>query len=180
VTGGAAVLLAATSCILMEPIAAAAHRAVMHRRGWAWHRSHHTRPRPKPEGNDIYPLVIAAGTFGIMLAGRLLEPLRPLLWVGAGMTVYGVAYLVVHDLLVHQRLGRLPLVGSRYIRWVATAHARHHDDGGAPYGFLLPVVPAGRRAGTPTGVGLLRPISARAASRTLAVVGTRARVVKTS
>jgi beta-carotene 3-hydroxylase len=178
VTG--AVVLAAVAFVAMEPVAAVVHRAVMHGRGWGWHRSHHARPRPEPEANDAYPLVIAAGTFVVMLAGRLVEPVRPLLWVGAGMTAYGLAYLVVHDLLVHQRLGRLPLARSRYVRWVATAHGRHHDDGGAPYGFLLPVVPADRRSGSPTGAGLLRPINARAASRTLAVVGTRARVVKTS
>ena len=88
---------------------------------------------------------------------------------------------MVHDLLVHQRLGRLPLGGSRYVRWVAAAHARHHDDNGPPYGFLLPVVPGRRRrTPAPTGAGILRPINAWAATRTLAVVGTRARVENTS
>jgi beta-carotene 3-hydroxylase len=177
---GVPVLVGVAAFLVMEPVAALVHRRVMHGGGWGWHRSHHARARPTVEGNDAYPLVIAAGTVVAMTAGELIDPLRPLLWIGAGMTAYGVAYLVVHDLLVHQRLGRLPLVRSRYVRWVATAHGRHHDDGGAPYGFLLPVVPAGRRDGTPTGAGLLRPINAWAASRTLAVVGTRARVVNTS
>jgi beta-carotene 3-hydroxylase len=180
VSGIAPLLVAAASFLVMEPVAALVHRRIMHGRGWGWHRSHHARARPAVEGNDAYPLVIAAGTMAMMVAGRLVEPLRPLLWVGAGMTAYGVAYLVVHDLLVHQRFGRLPLARSRYVRWVATAHARHHDDGGAPYGFLLPVVGVERGREAPTGVGLLRPINAWAASRTLAVVGTRARVVKTS
>jgi beta-carotene 3-hydroxylase len=172
--------VAAVAFLAMEPLAALVHRRVMHGRGWGWHRSHHTRPRPAVEGNDAYPLMIGAAVFAAMLAGHLVEPLRPLLWVGAGLTAYGAAYVVVHDLLVHQRFGRLPLARSRYVRWVATAHARHHDDGGAPYGFLLPAVPAGRRAGAPTGAGILRPVSARAATRTLAVVGTRARPAKTS
>lgn len=175
-----AILTAVAAFLLMEPAAALAHRAVMHGRGWSWHRSHHVRPRPGFEANDWFPVVIGTGTFLAMLAGRLVEPLRPLLWIGVGLTAYGAAYLVVHDLLVHQRLGRLPLSRSRYIRWVARAHGRHHDDGAAPYGFLLPVVPKARTAGDPTGAGILRPISARAATRTLAVVGTRARTENTS
>ena len=173
-------VVAAVSFVAMEPVAAVVHRTVMHGSGWGWHRSHHARPRPAPEGNDAYPLVIGAVVFAAMLVGHLVEPLRPLLWVGAGLTAYGAAYAVVHDLLVHQRLGRIPLVRSRYVRWVAAAHALHHDDGRAPYGFLVPVVPAARRGAEATGAGILRPINDRAATRTLAVVGTRARVENTS
>ena len=173
-------LVGAAAFVAMEPLAALVHRRVMHGGGWGWHRSHHTRPRPAVEGNDGYPLVIGLGVFAAMLVGQLVEPLRPLLWVGAGLSAYGAAYVVVHDLLVHQRLGHLPLGGSGYVRWVAAAHARHHDDNGPPYGFLLPVVPAGRREPAPTGAGILRPINAWAATRTLAVVGTRARVANTS
>jgi beta-carotene 3-hydroxylase len=172
--------VAAVAFVAMEPVAALVHRRVMHGRGWGWHRSHHARPRPSVEGNDAYPLLIGTVVFAAMLAGHLVDQLRPAFWVGAGLTAYGAAYVVVHDLLVHQRLGRLPLARSRYVRWVAAAHARHHDDGGAPYGFLLPVVPVSRRPGEPTGAGILRPVSAAAATRTLAVVGTRARTENTS
>jgi hypothetical protein len=45
---------------------------------------------------------------------------------------------VVHDLYIHERLGRLPGARSRYVRWVAAAHAVHHRSGREPYGFLLP------------------------------------------
>jgi beta-carotene 3-hydroxylase len=180
VSGTTPLLLAGGAFLAMEPLAALVHRRVMHGRGWGWHRSHHTRPRPGAEGNDAYPAVIAGLTFAAMLAGQLVTGLRPLLWIGAGLTAYGLAYLVVHDLLVHQRLGRLPLANSRYARWVAAAHALHHADGGAPYGFLVPIVPSERAGAAPRAVGLLRPINAWAATRTLAVVGTRTRVEKTS
>lgn len=175
-----ALLVGLAAFLVMEPVAALTHRRVMHRGGWTWHRSHHARPRLGWEGNDWFPVAIGGATFLVMLAGQLVEPLRPLLWIGAGATAYGAAYLVVHDLLVHQRLGALPLCGSRYVTWVAGAHARHHADGSAPYGFLVPVVPATRAGAAPTGVGLLRPTSAWAATRTLAVVGTRTRAEKTS
>jgi beta-carotene 3-hydroxylase len=71
------------------------------------------------------------------------------MWIGAGVTAYGVAYIVVHDLYIHERLGRLPGAGLRYIRWVADAHGVHHRSGRGPYGFLLPRVPSasGRHPG---------------------------------
>jgi len=172
--------VATVAFLSMEPVAALVHRRVMHGRGWNWHRSHHARTRATVEGNDAYPLLIGAGVFAVMLVGHLVDPWRPLLWIGAGLTAYGLAYALVHDLLVHQRLGALPLAGSRYVRWVAQAHAHHHDDNGAPYGFLVPVVPASRRAARATGAGIVRPINAWAATRTFAVVGTRARVENTS
>jgi beta-carotene 3-hydroxylase len=185
VTRWRSVALAAAGFAAMEPAAAAAHRRVMHGRGWAWHRSHHVESRPGPEANDGYPVVMAAVTTAAMAAGRLVPRLRPLLAVGAGVTAYGAAYAVVHDLLVHERLGPLPGRGSRYIRWVARAHAGHHEGGGPPYGFLLPVAarPVGRLPvdpAAPGAEGLGRPISDRAATRTFVAVGTRARAEKTS
>jgi beta-carotene 3-hydroxylase len=185
VTRWRSVALAAAGFAAMEPVAAAVHRWVMHGRGWGWHRSHHLETRPGPEANDGYPVAMAAATSAAMAAGRLVPRLRPLLAVGTGITAYGAAYVIVHDLLVHERLGPLPGTGSRYVRWVARAHAGHHEGGGPPYGFLLPVVarPGGADAAVPAqrgAEGLGRPISDRAATRTFVAVGTRARVEKTS
>ena len=176
-----AVVVAVCAFVLMEPVAALAHRRVMHGAGWGWHRSHHAPPKAGAERNDLFPLVIGAATIVVMAVGSAVAALRPLLWIGCGATAYGVAYVVVHDLLVHQRLGRLPLAGSRYIRWVGAAHARHHRYGAEPFGFLLPV--GGRTSGDGDSGAegrLARPIRPRAATRTLRDVGTRARDANTS
>ena len=173
-------LVAVVSFVAMEPLAALLHRTVMHRAGWVLHRSHHAPPRPGVEANDVYPVVIAGTTLSLMLAGRLRPRLRPLLWMGSGFTAYGAAYVVVHDLLVHQRVGRVPLSRARYPRWVAEAHARHHLDGGPPYGFIVPIVPSAQRRAEVGPAGVRRPINARAATRTLAVTGTVARTENTS
>jgi beta-carotene 3-hydroxylase len=170
--------VAAAAFAAMEPIAALLHRRLMHGAGWGLHRSHHVPARPGVEANDAYPLLIAAATASAMLAGRLRPRLRPLLWIGSGLTAYGAAYLVVHDLLVHERLGRLPLSSCRYTRWVAGAHARHHRDAGPPYGFIAPVVARARRGVAPAGVR--RPINAKAATRILVESGTVARTENTS
>jgi beta-carotene 3-hydroxylase len=179
-----AAALAVAGFAAMEPAAAGTHRWVMHRGGWTWHRSHHRRPHPGLEANDLFPVLVGAMTAGSMVAGRLAPRLRPLLAIGAGVTAYGAAYLVVHDLLVHERLGAVPGRGARYVRWVADAHGRHHRSGGPPYGFLLPVGGGGRRdqleAVDAVAVGLRRPISDRAATRSFVDVGTRARAAKTS
>jgi beta-carotene 3-hydroxylase len=60
---------------------------------------------------------------------------------GAGVSAYGLAYLVVHDVCVHGRLSHgKRLVIGRWLRWVASSHDVHHRTGAAPYGFLFPVM----------------------------------------
>ena len=110
-------LVAASALVAMEPAVAAVHRWVMHGRGWAWHRSHHRWQGHRIEANDLYPVVFAAATIATMAVGAAIEGLAALVWVGAGVTGYGIAYLVVHDLFIHERLGRLPGARSRYVRW---------------------------------------------------------------
>ena len=68
-----------------------------------------------------------------------------LLPVGPGVTAYGLAYLVVHDLYIHRRLPLLP-ARVAWLEPLAEAHGIHHRYGGAPFGMLCPVVPARLRA----------------------------------
>jgi len=130
--------------VAMEPAVALLHRSAMHGpAAWRWHRSHHQPPRSGFEANDLLPLGFAAATIAVMALGTAVSSLDALVWIGAGVTAYGALYLVVHDLYIHRRFGRLPGAELRYLRWVARAHALHHLTGRAPYGFLVPVVPAG-------------------------------------
>jgi beta-carotene 3-hydroxylase len=124
--------------VVMEPSAAAAHRLVMHGWGWVWHRSHHTGRHNRWEENDRFPAAFASLTVLAMAWGAGTG--RPqLVAAGAGVSGYGLAYLVVHDVCIHGRLtGGRPVVRGRWLRWVASCHAVHHRTGAAPYGFLLP------------------------------------------
>jgi beta-carotene 3-hydroxylase len=169
-SAGLLVVLAAGA---MEPLAALSHRTVMHGRGRRWHASHHASSRGsglgRPDGfeaNDLFPLWFALATVAIMALGAFVGPLAPLLWIGTGVTLYGAAYLLVHDVCIHGRLGR-PFGRGRYLSWVREAHRAHHRTGGAPYGFLVPVVPRERRrvpievtCAAPT-VASLRPVESR-------------------
>jgi beta-carotene 3-hydroxylase len=150
--------LAAVTLAASEPAAALAHRAVMHGSGWRWHRSHHRARRGGWEDNDRFPLVFAALTMAAMVVGRSTGRER-LVAAGAGVTGYGLLYLLVHDVGVHGRLsGGSPILPGRWLRRLGRAHAVHHRTGEAPYGFLVPIVPARHRAA----VASLRPVETRA------------------
>ena len=70
-TGGRMTPLAVVlaTIVVMEPAVALTHRFVMHGAGWAWHRSHHQPPRARFEANDLFPVVFAAVTVGVMAVG---------------------------------------------------------------------------------------------------------------
>ena len=139
--GTLALVLAAF--VAMEPITYVVHRWVMHGPGMAWHRSHHARRSGRLERNDWYPVVFASTTIAAMALGALVPAVRFLLPIGVGVTLYGLAYLFVHDVYIHRRIGRLPTTAP--LEQLADAHALHHRFGGEPYGMLAPVVPAALR-----------------------------------
>jgi beta-carotene 3-hydroxylase len=135
------VVLAAVAFAAMEPLTAATHRFVMHGPGMVLHRSHHRRVHRGWERNDTFPLVFAS-LVGIGLwLGFHAPRLADLVPIGAGITAYGAAYAIVHDVYIHRRLHWF---GDRRIpglERLAAAHDVHHRFGGAPYGMLVPVVP---------------------------------------
>jgi len=139
------VALAVGALILMEPVTTLAHRVVFHGFAMGWHRSHHLPPRRVLEANDLFPVVFSAVTIAVLSIGVWVGAGSVLVPVGIGVTAYGVAYLVVHDLVIHRRVPWLP-VSDRVGRRLREAHNVHHLFGEAPYGFLAPVVPSALRA----------------------------------
>jgi beta-carotene 3-hydroxylase len=147
------VVVAVVAFLVMEPVTYAVHRWVMHGPGMRFHRSHHRRwPQRREgdgflEGNDVFPVVFAGATVLALAAGFNVDGLGVLVPASVGVTAYGIAYALVHDVYVHRRLP-LRWSSSRLDR-LADAHELHHRFGGEPYGMLAPVVPASvrRRAG---------------------------------
>jgi beta-carotene 3-hydroxylase len=139
------VLVAVAALVLMEPFIALVHRFVMHGFGMGWHRSHHEPPRRVPEANDLFPVVFATITIVVLAIGVYVASApRVLVPIGVGVTAYGAAYLLVHDVVIHRRLAFLPLPDRLLRRW-REAHNVHHLFAQAPYGFLAPVVPGDLR-----------------------------------
>lgn len=134
-------LIAIAAFVLMEPFTAAVHRWVMHGFGAALHRSHHKARLGRWEANDWYPVIFAALVNVGFFAGFNWDGFGILVPVGIGITAYGAAYGLVHDVYIHRRFG---LFGDRRIavfERLAAAHRIHHLYSAAPYGMLLPVVP---------------------------------------
>ena len=132
-------VVAALVAAAMEPWARLLHGRVWHRWLYRIHRSHHTRRTGRFEHNDALSLFHAPIAAGLVMLGCNLHGIAAPLAIGcgAGMTAFGIAYVIVHDGLVHGRLPVTFLLRAPYLRRVREAHAIHHARGAAPYGFFL-------------------------------------------
>ncbi|URD84157.1 Fatty acid hydroxylase superfamily [Musa troglodytarum] len=133
--------LSVGAAVGMEFWARWAHRALWHASLWNMHESHH-RPRDGPfELNDVFAIINAVPAISLMAYGFLNRGLLPGLCFGAGLgiTLFGMAYMFVHDGLVHRRFPVGPIANVPYFRRVAAAHQIHHMDkfDGVPYGLFL-------------------------------------------
>ncbi|EPS69050.1 hypothetical protein M569_05711, partial [Genlisea aurea] len=125
----------------MEFWAKWAHEALWHASLWNMHESHH-QPREGPfELNDVFAIINAVPAIALLSFGFFNKGVFPGLCFGAGLgiTVYGMAYMFVHDGLVHRRFPVGPIADVPYLRRVASAHQLHHSNkfGGVPYGLFL-------------------------------------------
>ena len=139
-------LIAGLAFVVMEPITAATHRWVMHGIGARLHRSHHAQRVGRFETNDWYPVMFASLVNIGFFAGFNVDGFGGLVPVGIGVTAYGAAYATVHDVYIHGRLGWFRNRRVAVFDRLADAHRIHHLYSAAPYGMLLPVVPADLRA----------------------------------
>lgn len=133
--------LALGATVGMEAWARWAHRALWHSSLWTMHESHH-RPREGPfEMNDVFAIINAVPAIALLSYGFFNKGFVPGLCFGAGLgiTVFGMAYMFVHDGLVHRRFPVGPIADVPYLQRVAAAHQLHHADkfNGVPYGLFL-------------------------------------------
>lgn len=140
------VLIIGAAFALMEPLTAAVHRWVMHGIGEWFHRSHHRAlKQPGWERNDWFPVAFASIVmFGFWLGFN--TDLAALVPIGIGITLYGAAYALVHDGYIHRRIDPFGMRRIGVLDRLAHAHRIHHLYNAAPYGMLVPIVPAELRA----------------------------------
>ena len=134
----------------MEAFAWWAHRHVMHGWGWAWHRSHHAPRTGWFERNDLYAVVFAGVAIVLIAVGNAQPSLDALRWIGAGMTLYGLVYFLVHDGMVHGRWPFRWVPRRGYLKRLYQAHRLHHaldaPGDGVSFGFLWAPRPAQLKA----------------------------------
>ncbi len=126
--------------IAMEGITWLTHRYVMHGFLWSLHRDHH-----QPDGNGFFEkndgffLIFAIPCFFAILIGWL----KSMYWLeafGLGVMAYGLAYFIVHDVIIHQRFKWFTHSKSPYVLGLRWAHKMHHKhlgkEDGESFGFL--------------------------------------------
>lgn len=127
--------------IFMESVAWFAHKYIMHGFGWAWHKDHHNHHKGFFEKNDYYAFVFSILASSTIIYGSNNANWWFLMYIGFGITLYGVAYFVFHDLIVHRRIKIKYKTQSSYMKRIMHAHYLHHKvhtkEGAEAFGFLF-------------------------------------------
>jgi len=125
----------------MEAVAWLTHKYVMHGLLWQLHEDHHKKnPTSFFEKNDYFFLIFAIPGI-ICLALGIYTSFHLLLYIGLGITIYGFAYFMVHDIFIHQRFKIFRNSDNFYFRAIRRAHKMHHKhlekEDGECFGMLL-------------------------------------------
>lgn len=110
----------------MEIVAWFTHKYIMHGLLWRLHRDHHKKESTDFfEHNDFFFLIFAIPGIICLLSG-MNNHYNYLFWIGIGITLYGLAYFLVHDVFIHQRFRLFRHTNNRYFRAIRRAHKMHH------------------------------------------------------
>ena len=116
--------------VLMEGITWCTHKYVMHGFGWFLHEDHHEPGYPHVfEKNDAFFVVFAVPSMALFFAGTY-TPHTYLFFIGLGILFYGIAYFLIHDVLIHQRFKWFKRTKSKYFKALRKAHKVHHKNMG--------------------------------------------------
>jgi len=124
---------------LMEGVAWFTHKYIMHGFLWSWHKSHHEPRHGMFEKNDLFALVFGSIAAIFIIVGSYNLDWR--FFLGIGISLYGLAYFLVHDVFVHQRIKLFRNTRSTYFSAMRFAHKIHHKNtgkhGAEAFGFLF-------------------------------------------
>lgn len=122
-------LITIATFVVMEFVAWAAHKYLMHGALWIWHEDHH-KPHHEEDGffekNDLFFLVFAIPSAASYIIGLSQPGYFWLLFVGIGISIYGLIYFLIHDVYIHRRFKWFKQLDSKYSRAILRAHGAHH------------------------------------------------------
>ena len=118
------ILIVLGTFVMMEGVAWVAHKHVMHGFMWWAHHDHHNHTPGFFEKNDLFFLIFAIPSAYFFYAGSLNADFR--LWIGMGILLYGMGYVFVHDIFIHQRFKWLRRTDNLYFTAIRKAHLVHH------------------------------------------------------
>ena len=111
----------------MEIIAWLTHKYVMHGVGWFLHKDHHHPHDNKFEKNDFYFLIFAIPSWLCIMFGLMNHDLITA-FIGFGILLYGICYVIVHEIFIHQRIKRFTKTNHPYFKAIRYAHKIHHKN----------------------------------------------------
>ena len=112
--------------IVMEGVTWCTHKFVMHGFLWVLHEDHH-QPRYDSifEKNDLFFVIFAIPSILLMYFGAE-SGFDFRFFIGLGILMYGIAYFLVHDVLIHRRFKWFDKVSNPYFRALRKGHKVHH------------------------------------------------------
>jgi beta-carotene 3-hydroxylase len=139
------------TAVFWEVVAWWMHKFVMHGPGWVLHEDHHKTSGRKLQRNDLYALFFAFCSFMLIYNG-LKQGWKPMAAAGFGVALYGLGYVMFHDIMFHRRFKGIRFKPkSTYMKRIIDNHRVHHGtvtrSGATSFGFLW----APRPAEKPTG-----------------------------
>lgn len=127
--------IVAATFVAMEGVAWATHKFVMHGFLWRLHSDHHQKDHDGfLERNDSFFLIFAVPSMVLFIVGSVQGLHTPWTWIGLGILLYGIAYFLVHEVFIHQRINWLKRSESPYFLALRRAHKMHHKHLGKEHG----------------------------------------------
>jgi beta-carotene 3-hydroxylase len=125
----------------MEFMAWFTHKFIMHGLLWYLHKDHHQVEPGFFEKNDSFFLIFAIPSAYCYVTGLMYNDFR--LYIGIGISLYGFAYFIIHEIIIHQRFKLWSRSDNRYIKAIRRAHKIHHKYLGKEHGenFGMLIVP---------------------------------------
>jgi beta-carotene 3-hydroxylase len=125
--------------IAMEFVAWFTHKYIMHGLLWYLHKDHHQVEPGFFEKNDAFFLIFAIPSAYCYITGSMYHDFR--FYIGIGISLYGLAYFIVHEIIIHQRFKYFTHSNNRYIKAIRRAHKIHHKhlqkEQGENFGMLI-------------------------------------------
>jgi beta-carotene 3-hydroxylase len=125
--------------LCMEGITWFTHKFIMHGFLWWLHEDHHNPKGHRFQKNDAFFLIFAIPGWLCIMLGLQYQAY----WVAAigfGITLYGLGYFTVHDVIIHQRFKWFSKSNNTYVKTLRWAHKMHHKhidkNDGESFGLL--------------------------------------------
>jgi len=119
------IIVVLTFCV-MECVTWLTHKYIMHGLLWNLHEDHHNKQPHFFEKNDYFFVIFAVVAMTFFAIGTYLPGWEFFVFIGIGITLYGMGYFLVHDILIHQRFKLFSRTSNVYFRALRKAHKIHH------------------------------------------------------